>query len=209
MTSHDSFAQLMTRLKEGDQTAAGEVFGRFIRRLVSLATNQFDSWIRLRVDVEGVVQSAFKSFFVGHGEGQFEGLDDWDSLWGLLTVITLRKCNRRHEYLRAECRDPGREVERFYSPEGEESWWEAIDREPTPLEAAILTEMVERLLDGLEPPERAIVELSLQGYTTAEIADRLGRSERTVRRVRERVRDRLQVDHAEELARPDPTREPG
>ena len=45
MIPQDSFAQLMTRLKEGDQTAAGEVFGRFIRRLVALATNQFDSWI--------------------------------------------------------------------------------------------------------------------------------------------------------------------
>jgi RNA polymerase sigma-70 factor, ECF subfamily len=209
MTSHDSFAELMTRLRDGDQTAAGEVFGRFIRRLVSLATSQFDSWIRLKVDVEGVVQSAFKSFFVGHGEGRFEGLADWDSLWSLLTVITLRKCNRRHEYLRAECRDPGREVERPDSPGGEEGWWEAIDREPTPLEAAMLTEMVERLLNGLDPPERAIVELSLQGYTTAEVADRLGRSERTVRRVRGRVRDRLQLDHAGELARPDLTREPG
>jgi RNA polymerase sigma-70 factor (ECF subfamily) len=208
MIPQDSFAQLMTRLKEGDQTAAGEVFGRFIRRLVALATNQFDSWIRVKVDVEGVVQSAFKSFFVGHGEGRFDGLADWDGLWGLLTVITLRKCNRRHEYLYAECRDPGREVERPDSPGVGEGWWETIDREPTPLEAAILTEMVERLLDGLAPPERAIVELSLQGYTTTEIADRLGRSQRTVRRVRERVKDRLQIDHAEELARPDPARGP-
>src|SRR4051794_3964431 len=112
MDSHDSFAQMMVRLKHGDQIAAGEVFGRYIRRLVGLASNQFDSWIRLKVDVEGVVQSAFKSFFVGHGEGQFEALADWDCLWGLLTVITLRKCYRRHEYLRAECRDPGREVAR-------------------------------------------------------------------------------------------------
>jgi RNA polymerase sigma-70 factor (ECF subfamily) len=196
----------MTRLKEGDQAAAGEVFGRFIRRLVLLASNQFDSWIRLKVDVEGVVQSAFKSFFTGQGEGQFEGLDDWDGLWGLLTVITLRKCNRRHEYLSAECRDPGREVAWPHTSEGDEGWWEAIDREPSPLEAAILTETVGRLLETLAPPEREIVELCLQGYTTTEIADRLGRSQRTVRRVRERVKDRLQREQAEELARPNPSR---
>ena len=195
----------MTRLKKGDEDAAAEVFGRFVRRLFGLATNQFDSWIRLKVDVEGVVQSAFKSFFAGHGEGQFEELDDWDSLWGLLTIITLRKCHRKHEYLSAECRDPGREVARANSTEGGESWWEAIDREPTPLEAAMLTETVERLLGGLAPPERAIVELSLQGYTATEIADQLHRSQRTVRRVRERVKDHLKRDRAEEATRRNPT----
>jgi RNA polymerase sigma-70 factor (ECF subfamily) len=183
----------MTQLKAGDQDAAAEVFTRFVRRLVGLASNQFDSWLQRKVDVEGVVQSAFKSFFAGHDGGRFEGLADWDSLWGLLTVITLRKCYRRHEYLSAECRDPGREVERPPSPDGE-SWWEAIGREPTPVEAAMLNETVQRLLDGLSPPERAIVELSLQGFTTGEIADRLRRSQRTVRRVRERVRNRLERD---------------
>ena len=55
------------------------------------------------------------------------------------------------------------------------------------------------------PPERAIVELSLQGYTTTEIADRLRRSQRTVRRVRERIKHRLRRDIAEELARPSST----
>jgi RNA polymerase sigma-70 factor (ECF subfamily) len=209
MTPNDSFVQLMTRLKQGDQAAASEVFGRFVRRLLGLASNQFDSWLRLKVDVEGVVQSAFKSFFVGHDEGRFEGLADWNSLWGLLTVITIRKCYRRHEYLRADCRDPGREVAPPRAGEREESWWEAMDREPTPLEAAMLSEMVERLLGGLAPPERAIVELSLEGYTTAEIADQLRRSQRTVRRVRERIKARLKREEAEDLGRPGETRVTG
>jgi RNA polymerase sigma-70 factor (ECF subfamily) len=193
MDSMDSFAQFMTRLKEGDEAAASEVFGRFVRRLVGLASRQFDSWLKRKVDLEGVVQSAFKSFFAGHDQGRFEGLADWEGLWGLLTVITLRKCSRRHEYLGAECRDPRREVARSSSPERQD-WWEAIDREPTPLEAALLNETVDRLLLGLSPPERAIVELSLQGYTTVEIADRLQRTQRTVRRVRERVKHCLERD---------------
>ena len=48
-------------------------------------------------------------------------------------------------------------------PQGEANdsgtWWEAIDREPTPLEAAMLTETVEQLLENLDRRERAIVEL--------------------------------------------------
>jgi RNA polymerase sigma-70 factor (ECF subfamily) len=202
MTREDSFAELMTRLKTGDERAAAEVFERFVRRLVGVAANQFDSWIRLKVDVEGVVQSAFKSFFAGQGEGQYEGLADWDSLWGLLTVITLRKCYRKYHYLRAERRDPRRELVRAGSADGDDDWWEAIDREPTPVEAAMLAEAVERLLGDLAPPERAIVELSLQGYTTTEIANQLRRSQRTVRRVRERVKHRLMREEAEDLDPP-------
>jgi RNA polymerase sigma-70 factor (ECF subfamily) len=209
MSPNESFTQLMSRLKAGDQAAAAEVFGRYTRRLVALAANQFDSWLRLKVDVEGVVQSAFKSFFVRQGEGQFEGLADWDNLWGLLTVITLRKCYRRHEYLQAECRDPTREVARLNQAGSAENRLEAIDREPTPLEAAILAETVERLLGSLAPPERAIVELSLQGYSTTEIAERLDRSQRTVRRVRDRVKHRLEREQLDNPGQPDPTWPPG
>jgi RNA polymerase sigma-70 factor (ECF subfamily) len=202
MTPDDSFAQLMMRLKKGDEKAAAEVFERFVRRLVGVAPNQFDSWLRLKVDVEGVVQSAFKSFFAGQGEGQYEALADWDSLWGLLTVITLRKCYRKYHYLRAERRDPRRELARPSSTDGDDDWWEAIDREPSPVEAAMLAEAVERLLDDLAPPERAIAELSLQGYTTTEIANQLRRSQRTVRRVRERIKHRLTREEAEDLRPP-------
>jgi RNA polymerase sigma-70 factor (ECF subfamily) len=204
MVENDSFARMMTRLEQGDEAAATEVFGRYIRRLIVLASRQFDTWLRHRVDLEDVVQSAYKSFFAGQGEGRFT-LADWDSLWSLLAVITVRKCYRRRDYLRAERRDAAREVALRTQPRGEgeaeasDPWWEAIDREPTPLEAAMLAETVDRLLEDLERPEREIVELSLQGYTTPEIATRLGRSRRTVRRVRERVRNHLLgLQHEEE-----------
>ena len=56
----------------------------------------------------------------------------------------------------------------------------------------MLTETVERLLASLDVDERPIVELSLQGHSTQEISEQLGVPERTVRRVRERVRRRLE-----------------
>jgi RNA polymerase sigma-70 factor (ECF subfamily) len=68
---------------------------------------------------------------------------------------------------------------------------------PTPLEAAALGETVEQLLAGLDEDERPILELSLQGYTTQEISARLGRAERTVRRLREQIRNRLERMQAE------------
>src|SRR5262245_40662511 len=73
-----------------------------------------------------------------------------------------------------------------------EQWRDAVGREPTPDEAAVLAETVEQLLRGLDGDERSVVELSLQGYTTQEISETLGRAERSVRRLRERVRKRLE-----------------
>jgi RNA polymerase sigma-70 factor (ECF subfamily) len=187
----NSFAEFLARLKADDGAAAGEVFERFARRLIGLARRQFDAALRHKVDPEDVVQSAFKSFFARYRGGNLEA-GNWNSLWGLLTLITLRKCVDRIEYYRAQCRDAAREAATPASHEEGVSWPEPLGREPTPLEAALLRETVDELLDSLNEAERPVVELSLQGYTTSEISERLGRAERTVRLLRECVRRRLE-----------------
>jgi RNA polymerase sigma-70 factor, ECF subfamily len=191
MPDRDSFIDLMERLRAGDEAAAHEVFQRFVRKLVRLARRQFDAALRRKVDPEDVVQSAYKSFFLRYGAGKLE-VHDWDNLWGLLAVITLRKCLDRVEYHRAECRDMQREAVAQPGTSGTEPWWEAVAREPRPEEAAVLAETVEMLLRGLDTEERPILEMSLQGYTTQEISVRLDRPERSVRRLRERVKKQLQ-----------------
>jgi RNA polymerase sigma-70 factor (ECF subfamily) len=191
MAASDSFTDLMGRLRAGDQDAAREVFERFVRNLVRLAGSQFDAVLRRKVDPEDVVQSAYKSFFLRYGAGKLE-VRDWDNLWGLLTVITLRKCFDRVEYHRAERRDVQREAAAHPGAAGAEPWWQAVAREPTPDEAAVLAETVEQLLRGLAEDERPVLEMSLQGYTTQEISERLARPERTVRRLRERLRKELE-----------------
>ena len=66
--------------------------------------------------------------------------------------------------------------------------------DPAPEEAAMLTETVERLLEGLNERERQIVTLALQGAAVAEIAAEVGRTRRTVQRVLARVKEQLQSD---------------
>src|SRR6187402_3281387 len=83
-------------------------FERFTRRLIGLARGHIDARLRHKVDLEDVVQSAYKSFFLRYGEGAL-ATEGWDGLWGLLTVITLRKCADRARYHQAECRDVKRE----------------------------------------------------------------------------------------------------
>jgi RNA polymerase sigma-70 factor (ECF subfamily) len=185
-----SFAEFMDQLQRRDGKAAQELFSRFARQLIALAQQHINAGLRHKVDPEDVAQSTFKSFFQRYGEKDLAAVN-WNSLWGLLALIAVRKCAERAAYHRAERRDPVREAA---APREEDRapWLEPLGREPTPLEAAVLGETVEQLLASLDAEERPILELSLQGYTTREISERLGRAERTVRRLRESVRHRLE-----------------
>jgi DNA-directed RNA polymerase specialized sigma24 family protein len=89
----------------------------------------------------------------------------------------------------AASRDPTRELDR----QGDSTvLCEILDAAPSPLEAAMLSETTEALFRDLAPHDRPIVEHLLQGFTAEEIAARLDYSERSVRRVRRRAKQRLQ-----------------
>jgi RNA polymerase sigma-70 factor (ECF subfamily) len=186
----NSFAVFLARLQDKDDAAAQELFARFTHQLIALAHRHISAGLRHKVDPEDVVQSAYKSFFFRYDAGKAVVVN-WASLWSLLTVITVRKCAERAAYHRAERRDVAREVSAFRRGDAT-PWLDPLGREPTPLEAAMLSETVDQLLANLDDEERPIVEMSLQGHTTQQISERLGRAERTVRLLRERVRHRLE-----------------
>jgi len=193
-TMSNSFAEFVARLHSQDNTAARELFARFAQQLIALAHRHINAGLRHKVDPEDIVQSAYKSFFFRYNSANLD-IANWNSLWGLLTLITVRKCAERAAYHRAERRDVAREISQ--APSDDAIWYEPLGREPTPVEAAVLSETVDQLLAGLDEDERPILELSLQGHTTREISERLGRAERTVRLLREGIRHRLERMHGE------------
>jgi RNA polymerase sigma-70 factor, ECF subfamily len=169
-------------------------FEHFSRRLIGLARGHLALQLQHKVDPEDVVQSAYKSLLLRYGEGALEA-EGWEGLWGLLTMITVRKCADRARFHQAERRDLRREAAAS-DDSGGDSWREALSREPTPDQAAALAEIVESLLSRLDAEERAMLELSLQGFSAQEISEQTGRAERSVRRLRERVRKYLERQHA-------------
>jgi RNA polymerase sigma-70 factor (ECF subfamily) len=177
-------------------TGPRAAFEHFSRRLIGLARGHLRGRLQHQVDPEDVVQSAYKSFLVRYGDGALtaEGLE---GLWGLLTLITVRKCADRARYHLADCRDLHRAAGTANSPDSAAAWLEVVGHEPTPDEGTILAETVEELLEQLDGYERTIVELSLQGYSTQEISEQTGRAERSVRRLRERVRKHLDQQQAD------------
>jgi RNA polymerase sigma-70 factor (ECF subfamily) len=188
MPPSDSFDEVMARLRAGDHAAAEQVFRRFTHRLIALARAHLDSRVRQKVDPEDVLQSVYKSFFLRCEQGKLH-LGGWDSLWAVLTVITTRKCGRWATKFYTGRRNVSAEV-----PTGDESGVvELFSEDPSPAEAAMLSELVEQLLRDLGERDGAILTLALQGYSGAEISEQLGRPVRTVYRVLDRIKRRLQA----------------
>lgn len=189
MNSDKPFPELIARLRHGDDEAAAEVFRHFVRRLVDFTRGHLETWVRQKTDPEDVVQSIYKSFFARYEAGQFV-VADWDSLWGLLTRIAIRKCANHARFWQAACRESRREVSlSLQSASGKDG--EPRTREPTPAEAAALTDTLEYLMRGLSSRDREILVLHLQGHEIPAISVRMARSERTVRRALELVRLQL------------------
>src|SRR5262245_28612309 len=69
---------------------------------------------------------------------------------------------------------------------------QALAREPTPLETAVLTDLVEQVIQKLDALSRPIVELRLQGHTLEEIAAATQYSARTVCRILDQVKQHLE-----------------
>jgi RNA polymerase sigma-70 factor (ECF subfamily) len=194
MPDDPSFEELLARLRHGDESAATAVYNRFCQRLIALARCRLDQRLRQKVDPEDVVQSAFKSFFPRHAEGQFDGYDlhNWDSLWGLLVVITLRKCSRKIDHFFGPKHDLRREKHLTPPQDSSVAGWEALAAGPTPDEEVQLIDLVEQTMRQLDPRERQVLQLRLQGCTVAEVAAQMDRSEFTVQYILRRIRKRLE-----------------
>ncbi len=183
--------ELLARLKKGDQDAGTEIVGRFMRRLIGLARSKLDAKVLRKIDPEDVVQSVFRSYFVRQMEGEFQ-IRDWDNLWSLLALITARKCTNARVRFTRKGRNVHLEMDASGRDDDSSPSWEALAREPTPDQAAILTELIDRVIAGLPERERQIVSLSLEGKDAAQIGDIIGRAERTVRRTLDNFRARLE-----------------
>jgi DNA-directed RNA polymerase specialized sigma24 family protein len=192
-----SVTRLIIELRSDDQAvrevAARLVWGRYFKELLALARNHLSARIRCREDEEDVLQSMYKSFCILQRRGDFD-LANRDELWNLLVRITLRKAgNPANRHLQGK-RDVRREdAAAAADRSGGDSPGTILDQidsdGPTPAEAALLNEALERRFEMLKDLDlRQIALWKLEGYTNAEIAERLQCTLRTVERKLERIR---------------------
>ncbi len=177
------------RLRMLDNHAAAVTFERFVGDLTKLVRRNLWRSLQSKLDPEDVVQSTFRSFFMEDvcGKCHFEG---WDAVWGMLSLIAVRKCSKQLARYRTASRDVRRELDSA----GENAYyWGRFDRNPSPTEKLMLAEATEQLLDKFDAKALPIVVYILEGRGPAEISGLVDRSERTVQRIRSKVEAHLET----------------
>jgi RNA polymerase sigma factor (sigma-70 family) len=179
----DGAPELLARWQAGDERAADELFRRYADRLIGLARSRLSARLAGRVDAEDVVQSAYRSFFADARAGGYH-IERGGDLWRLLVSITLHKLQDQVDRHTAEKRSV--DAERRFGTEDSMAGIRPalLSRDPSPLE-------LEQAMRPLQPNERRVLELRLQGYNHEEIAGALDCSERTVIRTLNRVKEHL------------------
>lgn len=180
--------------EEGDQGALAEFVGRYLERLTNLVRARMSKKLARRVDAEDVALSACRSFCMRIQDGRLI-IEDIQNPRNLLAQIAIRKLSKKWRWHTAEKRSMDREDSVGKADSVAEWARDIADAEPTPEEAAAVTEEVERLLAALDDRRRAIVLCLLDGNTVKETAEKTGYSERMVGKVlsefRTRLRERL------------------
>jgi RNA polymerase sigma-70 factor (ECF subfamily) len=182
--------EFLARIQSGDEAAARDLLTRYEAEVRLVVRRQLPRLLRSRFDSLDFLQSVWGSFFrrVRSGPAEFE-----DARHLVAFLARAAKNKVIDEYRRAASRK--QDVHR------EEPLWTdggrprdvpatAID---TPSEVAQAHEVFGRL-KALVPEERhTILELKAEGLSSRDIGEKLGISERTVQRVIEDLRRRVEL----------------
>jgi len=192
MSDQNPDKNLVSAYREGDQQAASELFERYYLRLLELIRRNAGWQIRLAEDSVDVAQSALRSFFAQIQDGQTAVGKD-DSLWPLLVTIALNKIRNRGKFWQRKKRDPKlrKTLENGRDP---------LIGDPTPEDAAIVEELIDKLLEPFSERRQQILRLILEGTPVKEIAAEVGTTERTVYNTRlaaAEILERINTDDAE------------
>jgi RNA polymerase sigma-70 factor (ECF subfamily) len=179
------FRELIRRVRDRDPDAAGELVRRYegaIRRVVRIRLR--DAGMRRLLDSTDVCQSVLASFFVRTALGQYE-VDTPEQLLSLLTAIARNKLTNQANRLRSRKRDIRRDAG------GGDAAPLVPDPASDPGEQASARELLEKVRDGLDPPERYLAEQRSLGRSWRELADELGATDVALRKKLTRALDRV------------------
>lgn len=171
---------LLRRLSAGHESAADQIYRRYADRILALARSRLPLHLHSRIDCEDVLQSVFRAFFAQARQGLYH-VPDGESLWQLLAVVTVNKVRSVYNFHAASRRDARTTVS-----------WEAGEAASTSeYDTDVMEVAVRDVLDRVPEAERSTIELRLEGYDVAEIAQLTRQSKRSVERLLQRARGRL------------------
>lgn len=183
MSSEGSISGFIGKMRSGDEEAARKIWDRFSPRLAALARERLPVWLQCVVDGDDVANAAMCSVMMGLREGRFPALQDREDLWALLACMTVRKAINEIETASRRKRRPGLRTEPLDENVVAPHW--------SPDLACKAAEQFEQLIDRLHEKDGLLETIALwmfEGYSSVEIARRLGCSSRKVARKLDLIR---------------------
>lgn len=191
-TSERQIDELMDSAASGCEDAAIELVRRFDSQIRMEARSRLHHAPQTRRlhDSTDIAQSVFLRFF----QGLRNRTIDWRcsrQTNSLLRTICRNKVKEKIRMHRAACRDQRRErplndsTEPFFAPTTADDTSASVDESSCTTQ---VNQLLESLGNGNQSPESKIMQLRADGYTWAEIAERVGLSADACRMRLERVR---------------------
>jgi RNA polymerase sigma-70 factor (ECF subfamily) len=180
-----SFADLIRRVRAGDQGAATEMVRQFepeIRRVVRLRLT--DPRLRRVVDSADICQSVLANFFVRVAAGQFE-IETPEQLLKLLAKMARNRLLNYVDRHNAQRRDVGRQVT-------DAAALDAVAAEqPTASRIAVGAELLRLVREAMTEDERRLHDMRNENRSWEEIAAVVGGTPEATRKRYERTMDRV------------------
>jgi RNA polymerase sigma-70 factor (ECF subfamily) len=190
--SDDDFDDLLQRAKQGDQEAARCFLAQFETEVRTMVRHRLPRKLRPQFDSMDFVQQVWASFFTGLHDNPRQ-IANVQHLRGYLAGIAKNKVLQEHRRRTMTAKFRIEREEPLYIRKGDQIVpREVVGPEPTPSKHAQASERYQLLTAGRTPREVEVIRLRRQGWTVQEIADKEGINERTVRRILESARSRLE-----------------
>jgi RNA polymerase sigma-70 factor (ECF subfamily) len=183
------FGALLERARQGDQDALEELVRKYEPEVRIVARVLLGSSLRPYLDSIDLVQSVHRSLLLGLRQEKLR-IGTPEQLVALAVTMLRRKVARKWRQNRRQ--------QRLHAPNASQDdlvgvLTGLVSAEPDPARHAQLTEVVQRLWNQLAPLDRRVIELRLEGCSTAEAARLLNEDPDRLRvrlnRLRQQVRE--------------------
>ncbi len=183
------FASLIQRARSGDHHAIEEVVRRYEPEIRMVAHVRLGPMLRPYVDTVDLVQSVHKSLLRGLRGGRFD-ISAPEQLVALALTMVRRKVARQWRRHKRHERGAGQTTDTCDLAQYVTAHSTPVD----PAQAAELSDAVIHVCQQLNEDERRLIELRIQGYSTAEAARELGLDPDILRVQLSRLRRRLRSE---------------
>jgi len=187
-TPHD-LDTLLKQVQEGDEAALASLVEHYASTLRRVARASLGEPMRAHLDSIDLVQSVHRLMLVGLRNNKFE-FRDHAQLLGLALTLVRRRVARHWRQMKNE---PGTGTHVALGSDAAGEHEPSAKADGNPADQLAVNEQFDRLLDTLDPIDRRLLELRMEGLSTADVARELQVSPAMLRvrlgRLRQKLRE--------------------